>query len=56
MDSGLEELMPKLPTDPLDGYRKSASFCWKDMKVFYEGGKDLFTFKVSFSQHLMQLW
>lgn len=39
------ELMKDPPSGPLDEYRKTASFDWKKMRLFYDG-EDVLKFKV----------
>lgn len=35
------DLIPDLPSGPLDVYRKQASFNWKKMKLFLESPEDI---------------
>lgn len=42
--TGLEDILPDLPSGPLDVYRKRASFDWKQLKLFLEG-EDVLRFK-----------
>lgn len=35
-DGQLKELFSDLPTGPLDGYRKKATFDWRRMKLSYD--------------------
>ena len=44
--SDLDQLVPDLPKGPLDHYRASASFNWKQMKAYIDP-PDIIAFKVS---------
>lgn len=40
--------IPDLPSGPLDVYRKTASFDWKQLKLEFEGDIELLRLKVCF--------
>lgn len=59
--SDLDKLVPDLPAGPLDRYRASASFNWKQMKAYIDP-PDIIAFKVSrlelsfFREHMNIDW
>lgn len=45
--TSIKNLLPDLPNGPLSGYRRKASFNWKDMVMFLDD-EDIIAFKVSY--------